>query len=36
MKVCTSELLNLLVETMNSTVEDIIGLLQDKANLSSP
>ena len=32
----TSELLNLSVETMNSIVEDIIDLLQDKSNLSSP
>ena len=32
----TSKLLNLLVETMNSIVEDIIDLLQDKSNLSSP
>ena len=32
----TSKLLNLLVETMNSIVEDIIDLLQDKTNLSSP
>ena len=32
MKVCTSELLNLSVETMNSIVED--NVLQDKSNLS--
>ena len=31
MKVCTSELLNLSVETMNSIVED--NVLQDKSNL---
>ena len=31
-----SELLNHLVETMNAIVEDIIDLLQDKSNLSSP
>ena len=30
MKVYASELLNLSVETMNSIVEDIIDLLQDK------
>ena len=36
MKLYTSELLNLSVETMNSIVEDIIDLLQDKSNLSSP
>ena len=36
MKVYTSELLNLLVETMNSIVEEIMDLLQDKSNLSSP
>ena len=35
MKIYTSELLNLSVETMNSVVEDIIDLLQDKSNLSS-
>ena len=32
----TSVLLNLSVETMNSIIEDIIDLLQDKSNLSSP
>ena len=32
----TSELLNLSVEPVNSVVEDIIDLLQDKSNLSSP
>ena len=36
MKIYTSELLNLSVETVNSIVEDIIDLLQDKSNLSSP
>ena len=36
MKLYTSELLNLSVETMNSIAEDIIDLLQDKSNLSSP
>ena len=36
MKVYTSELLNFSVEIMNSIVEDIIDLLQDKSNLSSP
>ena len=30
LKIYTSELLNLSVETMNSIVEDIIDLLQDK------
>ena len=30
MKIYTSELLNLSVETVNSIVEDIIDLLQDK------
>ena len=35
-KIYTSELLNLSVQTINSIVEDIIGLLQDKSNLSSP
>ena len=35
MKVDTSKLLNLLVETMTSIVEDIKDLLQDKSNLSS-
>ena len=34
MKVYTSELLNLSVETMNSIVED--NVLLDKSNLSSP
>ena len=32
MKIYTSELLNLSVETVNSIVEDIIDLLQDKSN----
>ena len=32
----TSELLNLSVEKINSIVEDIIDLLEDKSNLSSP
>ena len=36
MKVYTSVLQNLLVETMYSIAEDIIDLLQDKSNLSSP
>ena len=36
MKIYTSELLNLSVETMDSIVEDIIDLLQDKSNLLSP
>ena len=36
MKIYTSELLNLSVETMNSIVEYIIDLLQNKSNLSSP
>ena len=36
MKVYSSELLNLSVETMNSIVKDIIDLLQDKSNLSLP
>ena len=36
MKIYTSELLNLSVETMNSIVEDIIDLLLDESNLSSP
>ena len=35
MKIYTSELLNLSAETVNSIVEDIIDLLQDKSNLSS-
>ena len=35
MKVYTSELLNLSVRTMNSIVEDIMDLLQNKSNLSS-
>ena len=33
LKIYTSELLNLSVETMNSVVEDIINLLQGKSNL---
>ena len=33
LKIYTSELLNLSVETMNSVVEDIIDLLQDKSNV---
>ena len=36
LKIYTREILNLSVETMNSIVEDIIDLLQDKSNLSSP
>ena len=36
MKICTSKLLNFSVEAMNSIVEDIIDLLQDKSNLSPP
>ena len=36
MNIYTSELLNLSVETMNSIAEDIIDLLKDKSNLSSP
>ena len=36
MKIYTSELLNFSVEIMSSIVKDIIDLLQDKANLSSP
>ena len=36
LKIYTSELLNVSVETVNSIVEDIIDLLQDKSNLSSP
>ena len=36
LKIYTSELLNFSVETRNSIVEDIIDLLQDKSNLSSP
>ena len=36
MKVDNSELLNLSVETMNSTVEDIVDLLQERPKLSSP
>ena len=36
LKIYTSELLNLSVETMNLIVEYIIDLLQDKPNLSSP
>ena len=35
MKIFTSELLNLSVETMSSVAEDVIDLLQDKSNLSS-
>ena len=34
LKIYTSELLNLSVETMNSIDEDIKDLLQDKSNLS--
>ena len=36
MKVNTREFLSLSVETKDSIVEDIIGLLRDKSNLSSP
>ena len=36
LKIYTREILNLSVETMNPIVEDIIDLLQDKSNLSSP
>ena len=36
MKLYTSELLNLSVETMNSISEESIDLLQDKQNFSSP
>ena len=36
MKVYTSVLQNLSVETIYSIAEDIIDLLQDKSNLSSP
>ena len=36
MKVYGSELLNLSVETMNSVIVDIIDLLKDKLNISSP
>ena len=36
MKVYTSELLNLSVEAMNSIVQDIIDLLQNKSTFSSP
>ena len=36
MKIYTSKLFNLSVETMNSIAEDIIDLLQDKWNLPSP
>ena len=36
MKVCTNELLNLSVATINSILEDIMDLLQDESNLSSP
>ena len=35
-KIYTSELLNLLVETLTSIVEDITDLIQDKSNLSLP
>ena len=35
MKIYTSELLNLSVETINSIAEDIIDILLDKSNLSS-
>ena len=35
-QIYTSELLNLSVETMNSIVEDIIDLLWDNSDLSSP
>ena len=34
MKIYTSELPNLSVETMNSIADDIIDLLRDKPNLS--
>ena len=36
LKIYTSKLLNLSVEAVNSIVEDIIDLLQDKSNLPSP
>ena len=36
MKVYTNELLNLSIEMMDSIVEDIMDLLQDKTNLSLP
>ena len=36
MKIFTKELLNLSVETINLIVEDIIDLLKDNSNLSSP
>ena len=36
LNISTSELLNISAETMNSIVEDIIDLLQDKLHLSSP
>ena len=36
MKVNTREFLSLSVETKDSIVEDITGLLRDKSNLSSP
>ena len=36
LRIYTSELQNLSVETMNSIDEDIIDLLQDKSNLPSP
>ena len=35
MEVNTREFLSLSVETKDSIVEDIIGLLRDKSNLSS-
>ena len=35
-EICTKELLNLSVEIINSIVEDIIDLLKDNSNLSSP
>ena len=36
MKIYTSKVVNLSVEAMKAIVEDIIDLLQDKSNLSSP
>ena len=36
MKIYTSELLNLSGETMDSIVEDVINLWQDKSNFPSP
>ena len=36
LNISTSELLNISAETMNSIVEDIIDLLQEKLHLSSP